>query len=258
METVHGYVYEHSDEILEKVFRLVSLYKSGALGGERMPEDENPGLEKSSAENYMYFTLPMALNYQRNSYVLWQCANEMYKDELAREVFDSLSVCSMPMEQLRDILVRYKVALQPNKQPVIWQKLCETIENRFDGDIRKLFVQQGYSAAGVKGYIAGHKKEFPYLGGNKICNYWLYVLEQYTDIRFIDREAITVAPDTHVIQASIRLGVITREEGAKSNVQLLTADRWRVLLQGTELAPIDVHTPMWLWSRGDFCEERVL
>lgn len=42
---------------------------------------------------------------------------------------------------------------------------------------------------------------FPYLGGNKICNYWLYVMEQYTDVKFIDRENITVAPDTHVIQA---------------------------------------------------------
>ena len=28
-----------------------------------MPEDANPGLENSSLENYLYFTLPMALNY---------------------------------------------------------------------------------------------------------------------------------------------------------------------------------------------------
>ena len=52
-----------------------------------MPEDENPGLEKSSTQNYMYFTLPMVLNYQRNSYVLWECANRMYKDENAKKSF---------------------------------------------------------------------------------------------------------------------------------------------------------------------------
>ena len=39
---------------------------------EVMPEDANPGLKKNSLENYLYFTLPMALNYQRNSYTLWQ------------------------------------------------------------------------------------------------------------------------------------------------------------------------------------------
>ena len=89
-------------------------------------------------------------------------------------------------------------------------------------------------------------------GGNKICNYWLYVLEQYTDIEFIDREHITVAPDTHVIQASQRLGIISAEEAQQSNVQILLAKRWEQLLKGTNLKPIDVHTPMWVWSRGKF------
>lgn len=36
-----------------------------------MSEDANPHLEKSSLENYLYVTLPIALNYQRNSYTLW-------------------------------------------------------------------------------------------------------------------------------------------------------------------------------------------
>lgn len=49
--------------LLKKVERLIKLYKEGKLGGEVMPEDANPGLENSSLENYLYFTLPMALNY---------------------------------------------------------------------------------------------------------------------------------------------------------------------------------------------------
>jgi len=140
-----------NEELLQKVNKLVEAYKTGLLGGEKMPEDENPHLDKASKE-----------------------------------------------------------------------------------------------------YIQAHKKEFPYLGGNKICNYWLYVLEQYTDIKFVDRENITVAPDTHVVQASTRLGVISPEEAESANVQELLAERWTELLKGTELVPIDVHTPMWLWSRGKF------
>lgn len=57
-------------EILEKVEKLYRMWRNGELGGEVMPEDANPGLDKSSLENYLYFTLPMALNYQRNSYIL--------------------------------------------------------------------------------------------------------------------------------------------------------------------------------------------
>ena len=235
-----------------KVYALIDAYKSGRLGGEKMPEDENPGLDKKSKENYLYFTLPMALNYQRNSYTLWECANKMYADEETRLVFDSKAVCSMPEEQLRAYLTRYKVALQPNKQPLIWKKLCETIENKLDGDIRNLFSRNRYSVKAVKEYIQINKKDFPYLGGNKICNYWLYVLEQYTDIVFADRENITVAPDTHVIQASQKLGVISAEEAEVANVQLLLAERWDDLLKDSNYVPIDIHTPMWLWSRSKF------
>ena len=238
--------------ILGKVNQLLYAYKQGMLGGEKMPEDENPHLEKYSKENYMYFALPMALNYQRNSYVLWECANKMYADKEAKIVFDSKEVCLIPMELLRDYLVEYKVALQPNKQPLIWKKLCETIENKFDGDIRSLFIENDYSVKNIKEYIHKNKKDFPYLGGNKICNYWLYVLEQYTDIEFIDRENITVAPDTHVIQASKKLGVISEEESQLSNNQIVLAEKWENILRDTDLKPIDVHTPMWLWSRGKF------
>lgn len=237
---------------IDKVHALLEAYQSGRLGGEKMPEDENPHLKKDSKENYMYFTLPMALNYQRNSYVLWECANRMYANKEAKWVFDSKEVCLLPEELLKECLVKYKVALQPNKQPQIWKKICETIESKFAGDIRNLFVINDYSVKQIKEYIQNNKKDFPYLGGNKICNYWLYVLEQYTNIEFVDRENITVAPDTHVIQASKKLGVITEGESQSPNVQNIVAERWNLLLMDTDLKPIDVHTPMWLWSRGKF------
>lgn len=242
-------------DILNRVYDLITAYRNGLLGGEKMPEDENPNLERSSKENYMYFTLPMALNYQRNSYTLWECTNKMYSDNNARVVFDSKSVLKMSDGELREYLVKYRVALQPNKQPIIWRKLCETVEDKLGGDIRNLFAMNGYSVSAIKEYIAKNKKDFPYLGGNKICNYWLYVMEQYTDVEFTDRENITVAPDTHVVQASVKLGVVSEDEAKLSNVQILVAERWKEILKDTDLVPIDVHTPMWLWSRGKFSVE---
>ena len=44
---------KNRDEILTKVHNLICAYKQGLLGGEKMPEDENPHLEKGSKENYM-------------------------------------------------------------------------------------------------------------------------------------------------------------------------------------------------------------
>lgn len=240
------------DEVLGKVDCLIQLYRDGRLGGEKMPEDENPGLEKGSPDNYFYFTLTMSLNYQRNSYVLWECAHKSFLDNDTRDIFNPALVLVMSDKELKSKLTKYKVALQPNKQPVIWRTLCNTFMTKYEGDLHRLFYENNYSVKKIKEYITNNKKDFPYLGGNKIMNYWLYVMEQYTDLKFIDRENITVAPDTHIIQASEKLGIITTSERNLSNVQVIVADRWTELLRDTEYCPIDIHTPMWLWSRGKF------
>jgi len=244
------------EKIRADVFRLIELYKIGKLGGEKMPEDENPCLCVGSKENYLYFTLPMALNYQRNSYKLWEAANQTYQDESTTNCFFPQEVILMPIEILREQLLKHKVALQPNKQPIIWHTLCSTIHERFDDDIRNLFIQEMFSVMKIKSYILANKPQFPYLGGKKILNYWLCVLEQYTDIKFIDRENISVAPDTHIIQASHKLGIIEESELNHRNLQDIIAERWKKVLIGTNYCAIDIHTPLWLWSRSKF-EEKV-
>lgn len=191
-----------------------------------MPEDSNPGFARDSKENYTYFTLPMALNYQRNSYKLWEAALATQNDPEIADVFDIASAARMPEPLLQEKLTRHKLALQKNKQPAVWKTLCCTFHERYSDDIRNLFEEQGRSVKNVKAYMSGNKKGFPYLSGNKIMNYWLYVIETYTDMVFADRREITVAPDTHIIQASEKLGVISSEERASSKVQETVARAW--------------------------------
>lgn len=244
-----------NDEILKNVDKLVEMYKKGLLGGEVMPEDSNPHLNKEILENYNYYTLPMALNYQRNSYKLWESANQTWKDKETNFIFDTKQVSKSSFEQVQKALIKYKVALQQNKQTEIWIKLCNTINELLDGDIRELFKINEYDVNKIRNYIQKENKaKFPYLSGNKICNYWLYVLYQYTDIKFKNIGELTVAPDTHVVKASYKLGIITEQELKSNNVQLIVIDRWNKILEGTKYHPIDIHTPMWLWSRNGFKE----
>lgn len=244
-----------NSEILKNVDKLVNMYKKGLLGGEVMPEDSNPHLGKDTIENYNYYTLPMALNYQRNSYKLWESANQTWNDKETNFVFDTKQVRKATFEQLQKALVKYKVALQPNKQTEIWIRLSNTINELFDGDIREVFRINDYDVNKIRYYIQKeNKNRFPYLSGNKICNYWLYVLYQYTNIKFRNIEELTVAPDTHVVKARYRLGAITEEELNSNKVQLIVIDRWNEILKETEYNPIDIHTPMWLWSRNGFKE----
>ena len=242
-----------TEKILEKVEKLIDMYKQGKLGGEIMPEDANPNLEKASLENYLYFTLPMALNYQRNSYKLWESALQTYQDSETNFVFEPRKCINKKFEDVQVALTKYKVALQKQKQTEIWLKLCNTFIELFDGDIRKLFDMFDNDVDKIREFIqVKNKKKFPYLSGTKICNYWLYVIYQYTDRRYKDMENLTVAPDTHVCKGTLKLGLITEEEFKQSNVQLIVIDRWKELLDGTNYNQIDVHTPLWLWSRNSF------
>ena len=104
------------EEILDKVDTLYKMWQEGRLGGEVMPEDENPHFDKSSNENYLYFTLPMALNYQRNSYKLWESANKTYHDIDTQFVFNPKEVLNRSFKEVQSALTKYKVALQKQKQ----------------------------------------------------------------------------------------------------------------------------------------------
>ena len=211
----------NKEEILKQVDILYMMWKKGELGGEVMPEDANPHFEKDSKENYLYFTLPMALNYQRNSYTLWESANKTYEDKETKFVFDPKKCLEKSFEEVQQALTKYKVALQKQKQTEIWLSLCKTFVELYDGDIRRLFDELDNDVDKIRDFIQKeNKKKFPYLSGTKICNYWLYVIWQYTDREYKNIENLTVAPDTHVVKATHRLGLITDEELNRSDVQL--------------------------------------
>lgn len=245
----------NKEEVLKKVDKLYNMWKNGSLGGEVMPEDANPHLDKYSMENYLYFTLPMALNYQRNSYKLWESALNTYKDKETQFVFSPKTCLERTFEEVQYALTKYKVALQRQKQTEIWLSLCKTFVELYEGDIRKLFDLFDNDVDKIRNFIQKEKKKlFPYLSGTKICNYWLYVIYQYTDRKYKNIEHLTIAPDTHVVQATHKLGLINDEEINRSDVQLIVVDRWEQLLKGTKYKPIDIHTPLWLWSRNGFRE----
>lgn len=242
-------------ETLHKVRLLRKMYLTGLLGGEVMPEDANPDLPKDSAMNYIYFTLPMALNYQRNSYTLWDSAQISYADEETVEIYNPRYVTSIDENKLRELLMKHKVALQPNKHCATWRTLCQTINTHFDGDIRNLFITSNWNIPNILEYIQKtYKKDFPYLSGPKICNYWLYVISNYTDAKLSGKDALSIAPDTHVIKATARLGLIEENHINESNIQNNVNKVWKEILTETELSLIDLHTPLWLWSRNGFKE----
>ncbi len=239
-------------EIVDNCKVLLQAYELGKLGQVRMPEDSNPGFSDDEQElRIAYFTLPMALNYQRDSYKLWEAALKTYNDPKTKIVFDIVKSLELGEDELRNYLTKYRLALQPNRHIQIWQKISDTIFRNF-GSFSNLVKESENDFLKLKEIIQNkHKKGFPYLSGPKIFNYWSFILREYGGIDLTNAEFIEIAPDTHVTKSSIILGVINKKE-AESFPKEKISERWRSILKDSGINPIDMHPPLWFWSRNGF------
>jgi hypothetical protein len=235
--------------IIEECQKLLNAYHSGELGQTKMPEDANPGQFNSSELRLSYFTLPMALNYQRDSYKLWEAALKTFNDSYTNDVFDIKKVVAMTTENLQEKLIKYKLALQPNKHINTWQTICRTINEEW-GSLENLVHSNDFLE--IKDIIQNKfKKGFPYISGPKIFNYWCLIIQQYGGLKLINSEFIEIAPDTHITKCSVKLGVINTQEAVNLTKEQIS-ERWRLVLKDSGINPIDMHSPLWFWSRNGF------
>jgi hypothetical protein len=236
--------------VLERVRKLKKLFDQDAFPKTHNHE-VNPGLTKESPENYIYFTLPVSINFQRSSPAMWASALKTYDDESTRYLFSPQKVLEYPREKVMEDLTKHKLGLQRNRHTDIWIGLSRTFSREYENNPRNLLEQNSFTVSKIVNILRiEKKKDFPYLSGPKMSNYWLFILSKYTDAAFIDAENISIVPDTHIIQSSKRLGLV----GEKTTPDAV-AEVWFDLLKGSELKPIDLHSILWNWSRNGFQPE---
>jgi hypothetical protein len=207
----------------------------------------HPDLPIGSRERYLYFTLAPSLNFQRQSPALWASALKTWEDKETNYLFFPEKVVKTNLEKVRDDLKKHKLSLQPNKHTSIWVTLCKTLHQNFQNDPRILLSLFKNDVEKVILHLQENKKDFPYLNGSKMSNYWLYILISYTDIKLKNRNKISIIPDTHIQQTSIHLCLSTLKDSPD-----LVAKKWFDLLKDTEINPVQLHPIFWNWSRNNF------
>jgi hypothetical protein len=235
------------NKILHSVSAVVELFKTKSFPITHNHE-VNPGLPLDSLTNYIYFTLPVSINYQRSSPAMWQAALATYNDIDTRYLFDPHKVIKTEFNKLQSDLLSHKLALQPNKHVNTWLKLSHTFADNYPSGPQQLFEKYNWDVATIIPAIRKTEKSFfPNLGGAKLSYYWIYILNQFTDAKFKNLNLISIIPDTHVLQASIKLGLTTELDSPDQVTQ-----KWFDLLEDSEFLPIDLHPVLWNWSRNNF------
>ena len=239
-----------SSRTIDRVKSLLAHYQNGDIPTLAQHE-VNPGFDKSSRENYLYFTLPICINFQRSSPAMWQSALKTWEDESTRFVYYPEQLAVSPIEDTRAALLKHKLALQPNKHVHIWTTIASTLHEHYNDDPREIIKASGNDIVRLLDILqVSQKRLFPYISGPKLSNYWPYILSQYTDVSFVNPHEISIIPDTHIIQSSIHLGIVPL--GA-TPLDVVVA--WKELLRDSGISPVEMHPVLWNWSRADFLPE---
>lgn len=235
---------------LARVLKLHRLFHEGKIPT-LVQHEVHPGLPRGSRENYLYFTLPPCLNFQRHSPALWAAALKTWEDPETNYLFFPEKTARKTRERLQKDLLKHRLALQPNKHTDIWQVVSRAFHAHFADDPRELLRAAEWDVVKIHQIIQQDKRrEFPYISGPKMANYWLYILSRYTDVTLQHMREISIIPDTHVLQCSIRLGLTTP---AMSSVDV--AGVWKELLSDAPVTPVEMHPVLWNWSRNHFQPE---
>jgi len=235
---------------LQRVIRLNTYFKQGKIPTLAQHE-VHPRLPKGSRENYLYFTLPSCINFQRSSPLMWRSALKTWNDPATNYVFIPEKVVQKSWKTLQRDLFKHRLAVQPNKHTEIWSLISHTLHDFYHDDPRKVIQAGECDAAKLIQLIQiGQRERFPYLRGGKLTNYWLFILTLYTNIKMTNMNAISIIPDTHVLQSSVKLGIA--KEGTSPDA---IAAAWKKLLAGFALDPVEIHPVLWNWSRNNFQPE---
>lgn len=234
--------------VLKRLETLKAHFDSGDIPVLHQHE-VNPGLPPGSRENYLYFVMTCSLNFQRSSPATWKSALDTWNDEETRFVFFPEKVARIGESVLRASLLKHKLALQPNRHTQIWRTISGTFHEFFQDDPRRLFEEGEYDAEAVLNVVQKKmKKEFPYLSGPKLSNYFIFILLAYSDLKLRNTHLISIIPDTHIMRATTVLGMLPQGEVSPKSVE----KAWRDLLENTDYSPIDFHSLLWNWSRNRF------
>ena len=239
-----------SETVVASCKSIIAAYENGLLGDYAPAESIAP--ESSSDEaQLVYYTLPMSLNYRRPSHQLWEAAKTTFLDPDTRVVFDLTSVANAGEDELRTMLVKHRLAMQPQRHTLNWLTIAGAIHKNWE-TVGGLLEATNHDFLQLKDTVQKtYKRSFPYLSGPKLFNFWCFTLANYCNIDFDNKEYIDIAVDSHIRRGSAVLGLINTQEATALPAEDI-AGRWRTALAGSDIAPTDLVVPLWYWSRDKF------
>ncbi len=245
--------------------------RTGIFEGAELPESRPPArAAPGSYERVMFYTLTVAIDYQRKASDLWDSARKTMDDESVQWVFHPGTVSKKTPQELVEALSKHKLSKKTNKDADIWRTICLSFLELFDGDPRKLFEKYDHDARQIFDVMRNkYGKKFPYLAGStgtsKILSLWIRIMHKEAQIPFKRLELVPIPIDIHTARATITSGCIAGDfEGSFVELAEIAKKAWMEACDNSGYYPLQLDEALWNLGRfgcsniadGEKCPER--
>jgi len=218
--------------------------QKGFFQGYQMPEYVLPDdIVEGSKEHALYLTFVISIDYMTDAVKLWEKARGAYG--LYPERFNPGVILGLGQRTMTSFL-RKLGARYPESGAETWRKVSKVLVEKYGGDPREmtpepLTIQQ----------LKSKLKEFPYLRGNKLSNFYLRAMGENRLLKVSDFSELDIPVDIQVARFTLYTGVLgilsNSFEGCvhKDPLRSLIEEAWRNAAKKIDTYPWKLDEPIW-------------
>jgi endonuclease III len=209
-----------------------------------MPEYNLPrNLTPGSREHALYMTYVISVDYMTDAEKLWRNsrgAYELYPEQFTPNRILALSDRSLTVF-LRKLGARYKSAAAKT-----WKRISKVLVEKYDGDPRNI-TSQPLPIQEIKNSL----RDFPYLRGSKLANFYIRAMGETELLKVKDLEELDIPVDKQVARFTTYTGVLKLQsnkfQGCVNDDPLrsIIQQAWRKAARTHGAPPWKLDEPMW-------------
>jgi endonuclease III len=231
---------EKAIEIAEKLLDFFYRQKRRVEGYQaELPSN----LDRESKEHALYLTYVISVDYMTDADKLWKKSRKAYEskpEKFRPEVI--LNLGNRILQRfVRDIGARF-----PSNGAKTWKTISRILLEKYDGDPRNI-TRRPLSIGEIKDKL----KEFPYLKGGKLSNFYIRAMGENKLFKITNFDEHDISVDQQVARFTVYTGVLQlisdRFEGCvhKDPFKDLIENAWRKAAKANNIPPWKLDEPIW-------------
>lgn len=209
-----------------------------------MPEYVLPrNLEEGTREHALFLTYVISIDYMTDADKLWKRSRGAY--ELYPERFTPEEISKLSPRTIENIVKSLGARFYSNAAKT-WIKISKLLVDKYGGDPRNI-TREPLEITEIKKRL----KEFPYLRGNKLSNFYIRAMGETGLFKVMNLNELDIPVDKQVARFTIYTGVLNllskqfigcaQDEALRSLIE----EAWRNAAKKLDTAPWKLDEPIW-------------